>query len=342
MNYGMSLRSLLEGWLDDVPDVAISGITQVAARVQPGDAFVMPNDVSRASIGELREALNRGCAAIVHDGIKGLSLGDTPAVRLPGLSQRMGELASRFWAAPSDLLTVAAISGARGRSAVSGFLAQVWQRSCMAGDGARRRGRHSVATLQPSSRPAPDVFSLNEALAACVDNGVEQVAVEVSPEALIQGRCQTLQVDLALITSVGPRSGDRYAERSLLTEFAPRFSVLNMDEPTGRQWAREFCGKTETFGIGFDPRAEMSVRISASSEEGMLLRFVGPWGEAAIQTTFTGRGNALNLLASAAALTLLGMDWDETCRQLEYLHPTTRSVPLNVDCGMRVNLERAA
>lgn len=343
MKYGMSLRTLLEGWLDDAPDLPISGITQLPARVRPGYAFVWSPFGADRQTSALNEARARGCVVILHDATStDLPALGVPCVRVPGLSERLGEMASRYWAAPSDLMTVAAVTGTRGRAEVCGFLAQVWQRSCAGGGPAARNGSGSVTTLRSSSLPAPDVFSLNEALAACVDQGIDQAAVEVSPEALIQGRCQTLQIDLALIGGLGERMTNDHAEKRLLTEFAPRFSVINIDDVGATGLVTTAAACTEMLTVGLSPRADVSARVLTMNGQGMTLRLAGPWGEATVRTELSGKANAVNLLSTAAAVTLLGLDWVETCHHLAYLRPPARAHRAHAVAGMHVALEEAA
>jgi UDP-N-acetylmuramyl tripeptide synthase len=114
-----------------------------------------------------------------------------------------------------------------------------------------------------------------------------------------------------------------------LTEHAPTFAVVNYDDPRGRKWIDDFDESVELLSFGLDPAAELSARIVTMDRQGMSLRFSGPWGEANILTDLRGEAEARNLLSVAGALVLLGMDWSEACRQLEYVRP----VP--VDCSLR-------
>jgi len=329
MTYGQSLRLLLEGWLADAPEVTVAGITQNAEQVSEGDLYVAVPGERRHGIEGVRRAVSRGCAAVLHDGM--YTPGDTsvPVLVLPGLQRRLGELASRFWAAPSDLLTLAGVTGSHGKTSVSHFLAQVWQRSRGAGGIIGTLGYGPLDTLQPADGSLPDVFRLNQVLAYCLDGGVDHVAMEVSALALEQERCQTLQFDAAIFTNLSRDPRDRRGElgfqaaakRRLFSEFAPRFGVINHDDMIGRRWIGEFAGAMQVLSYGLAPGAELGAEILAMDGDGMALRLDGPWGRATIRTQLMGVFNASHVLATAATLTLLGMSWEQVVEGLELLEP---------------------
>jgi UDP-N-acetylmuramoyl-L-alanyl-D-glutamate--2,6-diaminopimelate ligase len=325
----MSLRVLLEGWLEQVPDVAIAGITQDSRRVKEGFAFVAVRGQRSHGMHYAEQAIANGCAAIIHDGRVEWPGFEVPGVCLPGLEELLGQLASRFWAAPSDLMTVAGITGTNGKTSVAHFLAQAWQRDLGAGGLIGTLGYGPLDDLETSDLTTPDVFRVNEVLASCLDRGVDHVAMEVSSHALEQGRCQTLQFDAAVFTNLSRDHLDYHADmkayesskKRLFTEFAPRFAIINRDDLVGRRWIGELSGATQVLAYGLAPGAELSAEIRAQDGDGMALRLVGPWGDAEVRTSLLGTFNASNLLATAGTLALLGMDWEQVVRELEMMEP---------------------
>jgi UDP-N-acetylmuramoyl-L-alanyl-D-glutamate--2,6-diaminopimelate ligase len=345
MTYGMSLAALLEGWLERCPDVVVAGLSQDSRTIAPGDAFVAVQGLGGHGMAHAEEALARGCVAVIHDGRGGDPALDVPTVELPGLAGRLGELAARFWAAPSDLMTIAAVTGTNGKTSVAHFLAQAWNRTHGSAGLIGTLGYGPLDDLRPADRTTPDVFRLNRILAGCVDAGVDHVAMEVSSHALEQGRCQTLQIDAAVFTNLSRDHLDYHggmadyaaAKKRLFTEFAPRFAVINRDDPTGAGWIADLAGTTQVLDFGMDAGAELRAAVLAMDADGMSLRFEGPWGIAELRTVLLGRFNVSNLLAAAGTLTLLGMDWDETVGELEMLRPVPgRMVRLGGEPGQPV------
>ncbi len=329
MTYGMSLRVLLEGWLDQVPDVAISGITQDSCRVEQDHAFVAVQSAQGHGMDFVEQAVANGCAVVIHDGYSEAPDLEVPVIRIPDLAELLGQLASRFWAAPSDLMTIAGVTGTHGKASVTHFLAQAWQRSCGAGGMIGTLGCGSLDALQPADRTTPDVFRLNQIMATCLDEGVDHVAMEVSSHALEQRRCQTVQFDAAVLTSFSCDHLDHHTDmrayeaskKRLFTEYAPRFAIINQDDPVGRRWIRELGSDTQVLSYGLAPGAECMAEIQALDGDGMSLRLDSPWGHASIRSGLLGQFNAANLLAAAGTLALLGMSWDEVVDQLEMMEP---------------------
>jgi len=329
MTYGMSLRTLLEGWHPDVPDIPITGITADSRQIEPGFAFVAVQGQRTHGMQHAAEALEKGCAVILHDGRAAVAPTEVPLVRLDRLQERQAELASRFWAAPSEDMTIAAVTGTNGKTSVAHFMAQVWQQAFGKAGMIGTLGYGPLDRLEKASHTTPDPFTLNRVLANCVDDRIDHLAMEVSSHALAQGRCETVQIAAAIFTNLSRDHLDYHADmasyaaakKRLFTDYAPRFAVINRDDPTGRGWIDEISGRTEVLSFGLEPGAELQAELLAQDSDGMALRLHSPWGDCEMRASLLGRFNASNLMAAAGALTLLGMPWPEAVRELEMIQP---------------------
>lgn len=329
MTYGMSLRVLLEGWVETAADVAIAGVVMDSRQVEPGFAFVAVRGGNGHGMQHAADAVRRGAVAVIHDG--GFENGDVdvPLVLVPGLRDRLGELASRFWAASSEDMTIAGVTGTNGKTSVAHFIAQAWARLQGSAGMIGTLGFGPLDDLEPASHTTPDPFTLNRVLAQCMDAGVDHLAMEVSSHALAQGRVDTVQFDAAVFTNLGRDHLDYHqdmeayaaAKRRLFTDHAPRFSVINRDDMTGRQWIRELAPQQEVLSYGLMPGAELTAEILGQDADGTALRLHSPWGAGELRTGLMGQFNVLNLLAAAGALTLLGTPWSDTVRELEGVRP---------------------
>ncbi|KAA9129722.1 UDP-N-acetylmuramoyl-L-alanyl-D-glutamate--2,6-diaminopimelate ligase [Marinihelvus fidelis] len=325
----MSLRVLLEGWVEDVPNVAVGGICLDSRRAEPGQVFVAVKGLTGHGLQHAGEAVANGCVAVIHDGRYDNGDIDVPMVCFPDIAVKMGELASRFWAAPSEEMTVAAVTGTNGKTSVAHFIAQAWQRVHGEAGLVGTLGYGPLDKLEPATRTTPDPFTINRVLAGCIDAGINHVAMEASSHALEQGRLDTIQVDAAVFTNLSRDHLDYHADmeayaaakQRLFTDFAPRFSVINHDDMTGRGWIRELAPRQQVLSYGLAPGAELRGTILGQDADGMTLALDGPWGRGEIRTPLMGAFNVSNLLASAGALALLDMGWGETLRELEHIRP---------------------
>ena len=325
----MTLHELLEGWVDRAPALRLTGIGLDNRDIKPGDAFVAVQGQLVHGLDYARSAVAAGAVAVIHDGLKPVPQLDVPVLEVAGLANRLGELASRFYGAPSEQMSIAGVTGTNGKTSVAHFLAQSWQRVYGNAGMVGTLGYGPFGQLQCGDRTTPDAFRLQQALADCVKAGVEHLAMEVSSHALQQHRCQTVQFDAAVFTNLSRDHLDYHsnmadyaaAKRLLFTDYAPSFAIINHDDSWGRQWFGELNGGMQMLSFGLKEGAELSAEIRSVDINGMHIRITGPWGSEEVHTSLLGEFNASNLLATAGTLALLGMPWARVLHQLEVMQP---------------------
>jgi UDP-N-acetylmuramoyl-L-alanyl-D-glutamate--2,6-diaminopimelate ligase len=325
----MTLQELLVGWVDGAPALRLTGIGLDNRGIEPGEAFVAVRGQQGHGLDYARAAVAAGAVAVIHDGLHPVPPLDVPAVEVPGLGERLGELASRFYGAPSEQMTIAGVTGTNGKTSVAHFLAQSWQRVYGNAGIVGTLGYGPFGRIQGGDRTTPDAFRLQQALAGCVKAGVEHLAMEVSSHALQQHRCQTTQFDAAIFTNLSRDHLDYHADmaayaaakRLLFTDYAPSFAIINHDDAWGRQWFGELNGGMQMLSFGLQKGAELRAEIRAVDIDGMRVRISGPWGEEEVHTSLLGEFNVSNLLAATGTLVLLGMPWHTALHQFEVMQP---------------------
>ena len=129
----VSLAALLQGLMPDIAgidDVEVHGLQADSRRVVPGDAFLACGGLRAHGLQHLDQAIARGAAAVVWEPTEDAGLVakidslPLPAVRLAGLRQKLGLVASRFYAEPSRDMHVIGVTGTDGKTSVTHFLAQ--------------------------------------------------------------------------------------------------------------------------------------------------------------------------------------------------------------------------
>mgnify|MGYP001827365890 CR=1 FL=1 len=323
------LPELLEGWAHDVPGVQLTGISLDNRNIQAGEAFVAVQGLLSHGMDYASAAVDAGAVAVIHDGMQSVPALNVPSVEIKGLGHKLGELASRYFAAPSEQMDIAAITGTNGKTSVAHFLAQSWQRVYGNAGMVGTLGYGPVSHLQTSDRTTPDALRLQQVLSDCVNSGVERLAMEVSSHALQQKRIETVQVDAAIFTNLSrdhldyhiDMAGYAAAKRRLFSDYAPSFAIINHDDSYGRKWFGELNGGMQMLSFGLGKGAELRADILSMDASGMRLRIDGPWGAGDVNTSLLGAFNASNLLAAAGTLVLLGMPWHRVLHQLELMQP---------------------
>jgi len=336
MSCPMTVRTLLEGWCEQVPDLVISGLSLDSRRIEPGQAFVAVSGGRRHGMDFVRQAAARGAAIVIHDGLAAVPELDLPAVAVPGLEQRLSGLGARFFHHPSDQLVVAGVTGTNGKTSTAHFIAQAWQRSSGDAGLIGTIGYGPLAALQAARMTTPDPITLQGMLADCIGQGVEKVAMEVSSHALDQGRCDDIAFDAAVFTNLsrdhldyhGSMEAYAAAKRRLFIDCHPRFAIVNKDDTLGKSLLDEIRNGTEVLSYGTNGSSELRGAVLAMDSLGMTLKLASPWGEGEVRSGLLGAFNVSNLLAAAGTLALLGMPWTRVLHQLEIMHP----VPGRMHC----------
>ncbi len=340
-----NLLELLEGWVDEVPEVRLTGICLDNRSVEKGEAFVAVQGQMGHGLDYARKAVAAGAVAVIHDGLHSVPELGVPSVKVTGLGQKLGELASRFYAAPSEQMTIAGVTGTNGKTSVAHFLAQSWQTVYGNAGMVGTLGYGPVSKLQEAPRTTPDALRLQQVLADCLEANIEYMAMEVSSHALQQHRCQTVQFDAAVFTNLSRDHLDYHtdmaeyasAKRLLFTDYAPSFAIINHDDAYGKKWFGELNGGMQMLSYGLDKGAELTAEICSMDINGMMIRIDGPWGSEEIHSCLLGKFNVSNLLATAGTLALLGMPWNLVLHQLELMQAVPgRMMRLGGDPGQPV------
>jgi UDP-N-acetylmuramoyl-L-alanyl-D-glutamate--2,6-diaminopimelate ligase len=332
----MSLRTLLEDWCESAPGVIVDGLNMDSRALLAGDAFIAVAGGSTHGMAFASEAESKGARVIIHDGLVTPPELSIPQVKVDGLGSMLSRLAARFYHAPSDRLTIAGITGTNGKTSTAHFIAQAWQRTGVQAGLIGTIGYGAMPKLSKSELTTPDPISVQKMLADCIDDGVANVAMEVSSHALEQGRCDDVSFDVAVLTNLTRDhldyhgSMERYAaaKRRLFTEYRPGFAVINSDDEFGRSLIAELSGQVEVLSYGTNGSSELRAGVSEMNSSGMVLNISSPWGGGKLHTSLLGRFNVSNLMATAGTLALLGMPWSQIMHQLEMMHP----VPGRMDC----------
>ena len=318
MSRTISMRTLLEGWsaLETLPGDThrlLSGLGRDAAAIRPGDAFVA---IGRAIEGA-NEAAARGAVAVLHDGAVAAPRLDIPVVDLPGLESRLGELAARFHRHPAEQLTLAGVTGGRGKTSTAHFIAQAWQRAAGGAGAVSDLGHGPLARPAPVPASGLDGLALHAALAESLQHGVERMVLEFSPRLFEPAAGAELGLDALVYTASGPAGG--IDPLRLFADSHPRFAVVNHDHAAGKELSRRIANGTQVLTFGTNGATELRGSVLGMDASGMTIRIAGPWGGGELRTGLLGAFNLSNLLGAAGVLALLGMPWNQVMHQVEIM-----------------------
>ena len=185
-----TLRDLLEG-IAEAPDIEVGGISSDSKTLMPGDVFFALVGETGHGLDYVAEALDAGVHAVVWDSsadVVAPNHADVPMIPVAGLTTHIGEVANRYFGAPSESMKVAGVTGTNGKTTVAFLAAQCMQ---MLGSTCAYLGTlgFGIGDLDSDSEmTTPACIDLHKKLAAFRDAGAAHAAIEVSSHALQQDR----------------------------------------------------------------------------------------------------------------------------------------------------------
>ena len=316
------LDALLAG-VAAAPPLAVSGLALDSRAVQKGDAFIALQGGSGHGLEHQSEAIAAGACALLWDPGEGrvpdAARGGIALVPVPGLRGRLGEIADRYYGAPSSRLAVAGVTGTNGKTTCAWLLAG-------AANGTARRGAY-LGTLGSGFPPelasgaltTPDVVTLHRQLRALSDAGATHVAMEVSSHALDQGRIDGVRLRVAAFSNLSRDhldyhvSIERYAfaKQQLFRVPGLEHAVINTGDPVGARFAAALTPGIALTSVavgGERPATERFIHVTRvnAAAGGLALEIDGHFGRRRLQSRLVGDFNAENLAITLGML----LAWD--------------------------------
>ena len=329
VNSTMTLAELLGG-IATAPELGINGIASDTRDLHEGSVFLACPGINSHGLDYVPQAIASGAAAIVYDADSGSTVAEfaVPMIRVSGLRDKLGEIANRFFDAPSQSVRVIGVTGTNGKTTVAWLLSQSLQLLGQSCAYAGTLGFGIDAVDPEEGLTTPDVIELHRRLALFRDGGAGLAAIEVSSHALSQKRIDGIALDAAIFTNLSRDHLDYHgsmrayaeAKATLFTEYAPRRSIINRDSRFGSELAQRLG--SETIVVSADPNwnpardAFLCLRSATAISGGSDLAVESTWGEASFSLPLPGRFNIENALVVLAFLLSDGVSLRDACRVL--------------------------
>ena len=333
--------------LDPGPEVL--GINHNSKHIRAGDLFI-------ATVGErfdgrrfVGEAVERGAVAVLGPAPE-QGEPTVPWVKCRDPRKLMGTLGSRVYGAAHERLQTLGVTGTNGKSTIVTLLGAMLDAAdrptAVLGTLGYRFAGEEWGTAGRTTPEAPD---LHRMLAEMEERGARAVAMEVSSHALVLGRVDGVEMDVAVFTHLTRDHLDFHGDMESYFEAKTRlFSRLRSGGKAvvrlGDSWGRRLHAMLLEQGtplVSFGEH-EGNVRVVSAQLDldGIRARLATPRGELDVVSSLIGRFNLENLLACVAVGEALGLDHHAMARgiasvpavrgRLEQV-PTAAPFPLLVD-----------
>ena len=303
-------------------EIEISGISQSASEIEPGDIFLAMQGAKHHGIEFLDEAISNGAVAVITDS-KGMNL-KLPTLIVDDPGRVVGEVASFIYGDPSKSLFTVGITGTNGKTTVTTLLHQIWQ---IAGWDSGLIGTVNTqinGEVIPAEHTTPVAAPLQSLLATMKERHLRAVAMEVSSHALTQSRVQGAHFNVAGFTNLtqdhldfhGDMESYFKAKSELFKYGMSDLAVINIDDPYGARLLKsiEIPIVTLSRKKSADWYYEEIVQFGATNQikirgrEGLLIEGT---------TKLIGDYNLDNLLMAVAIAVISGVDPIEISANLQ-------------------------
>ncbi len=293
--------------------VLVHGLTHDSRRVEPGALFVALPGRRHDGAAFVGEAVARGAVAVVSQ--CAVPTAPVPWVAVPAARPALADFATAWYGRPAERLRLIGVTGTDGKTTTAhliGELLRAHGRTCGWYTTTDLRLGDAVAP-NADERTTPEADRVQEVLAAMVRAGCDVAVLEASSHALAQDRLRGCAFDVAVFTNLSPEhlefhgSLEAYLEAkarlfAMLDEPsgkpAPRYAVLNADDPASARLRAACSVPVVTYGLGAG--ADVWATDIEGRPGGTHLVVHSARGAWPLTTRFLGQHNVLNWLAAIA------------------------------------------
>lgn len=305
-------------------DKIITDIVCDSRQVKEGALFVAVRGVNVDGHSFIVQVAEAKASAIVCE--------ELPEYTAPGLTYivvansavALGILASEWWDNPSRKLKLVGVTGTNGKTTtatliyemarIMGYKAGLLSTVC----------NYVDEEAIPAKQTTPDPLTINSLLHKMVEAGCEYATMEVSSHACDQHRIAGLHFAGGVFTNLTRDHLDYHVTfdayltaKKMFFDSLPKtaFALTNIDDKVGEVMLQNCNAIKKSYSLRSD--ADFKGRIIESRLDGMLLSF----NSVEVETMFTGRFNAYNLLAVYATSILIGWDKEDVLIGMSKLIP---------------------
>ena len=330
-----SLSTLLQGIVavPSVFDVTIHGLKTDSREVASGDAFIALSGAKTPADFYVDKAITAGATVILLETEQAGECAEHHGaliVPVAGLRGLVGRIADRFFEHPSQRLRLIGVTGTNGKTSVCQYVAQLLRETGTPCGILGSLGYGMPGSLQPATHTTPDAVQVNRVLSRIVKQEGRAAVMEVSSHALDQGRVDNISMTGAVFTNLtrdhldyhGSMEAYGAAKARLFEREELHFSVINFDDPFGRQLFEQLEGKCDRVRYSLhEAQTELWLREFRPTDDGFEAEVDGEWGRFVIAVPLMGSFNASNVLAAMATVLTLGVPVDRVQQAVGRLAP---------------------
>ena len=301
---GISVRSV-RGSLETMP----ADITTDSRKVTNSSLFIAVRGTLQDGNAYIPEAIAKGATMIISEEEPLEGQESVTQVQVINAAEVAGQLASRFFGNPSQLMKVTGVTGTNGKTTIATLLYKLFTRLGYTCGLISTVENRIGAEVLPSTHTTPDAISLQRLLRSMCDAGCTHVFMEVSSHALHQHRVAGLSFAGGIFSNITHdhldyhKTFDEYirVKKSFFDQLAASaFALSNADDKRGKVMLQNTAAKKGYYAL--KTLADYKGKILENGLEGLLMSV----DDTEVHFRLIGAFNAYNLMAVYGAARLLG------------------------------------
>ncbi len=342
-NYTQKISDLIAGLVANehpVSDTVVSGLSLDSRKVESGWLFLSLAQNAEQRTAHLKQALSLGAIIILFDVEVGLTSAESKLIEnaqaeaypISQLAQNASEIAARYYDFPTHKMTVIAVTGTNGKTSVSQFIAQSLDYLGVECGVIGTLGVGKIGNLSSTGMTTPDPILMQAVFAEFYSQGCSHVVIEASSHALAQGRLNSVEIDVAILTNLSRDHLDYHttmeeyarAKKQLFSFNSLATAILNSADEFGQSLIKQLIANQALRVMTYNAQTSDNSTFTASAIESDLsgMSFTISFEETAIKikSGLLGRFNVDNLLAALAGLIAVNIPFDKACQAIEQCH----------------------
>jgi UDP-N-acetylmuramoyl-L-alanyl-D-glutamate--2,6-diaminopimelate ligase len=301
------------------PSVAVRGVRQDSRSVETGELFAVRSGAKTTGWKYVTDAIARGAVAVMAEE----DLSPVP-LRVPVLVVRdvrsaIAQASAIVYGEPTRSLAVIGITGTNGKTTTSYLVVRALE-ACGERPGLIGTiGYRFEDWTEKASHTTPESDDIARLAAAMLERGASHLVMEVSSHALSQSRVEAVHFQAAAFTNLtqdhlefhGSMEAYGEAKARLFLELAPAVSIVNVDDPFGRDLARRLAAMNrKVVTVSNAPGGNASVAPESVEFDFRSTRATvrTPGGPVTLESKLIGAHNLSNMLLGLGISSALGLD----------------------------------
>ena len=309
----MKLSQLLKGIevKNSYTDVEVCDVTQDSRLVKEGYLFICIKGATFDGHSVAKEMLEKGAAAVVCE----YDLGLDRQVIVSDTRSALSPICANFFGNPAEKLKLIGLTGTNGKTTTTFLIKQILE-SLGKKVGLIGTVQNMVGDeVYPAHYTTPDPHELQSLFRKMVDAGCEYCVMEVSSQALAQGRVKGIEFLLGAFTNLTQDHLDYhktfenyFAAKRILFENC-KIALTNTDDEYGKRITEGLDCKVYTYGVK-KINVDFSARNVEFSPKGVKYELVCD-SIGRVNCPIPGRFSVYNSLCAAGVALALGFDFSE-------------------------------